>query len=71
MPRREHEFVPPHTHCRVCGRPVPLNRSYCSRECMEKDHKQQRRAKRMLQLYIASIVLLFILLIIYSATLGS
>ena len=70
MPKRDVEFVAPHTHCKVCGRPIPLNRLYCSRECMEKDSKQQRRAKRMLQLYLASVVILFILLLLYSLAAG-
>ena len=66
MPKRNADYIPPHTHCKVCGRPIPLGKVYCSKECMEKDMKQQKRAKRMMQIYIISISALFAALLMYS-----
>ncbi|MCX8191828.1 MAG: DUF2116 family Zn-ribbon domain-containing protein [Nitrososphaerales archaeon] len=39
--------IPPHTHCRVCGRSIPLQKDYCSNECRLKEMKHIQRAKRM------------------------
>ncbi|MEM4311083.1 MAG: DUF2116 family Zn-ribbon domain-containing protein [Nitrososphaerales archaeon] len=56
--------IPPHTHCRICGKAIPVNREYCSNECKDKETKMQKRNKRMQTLFIIIILVFFILMMI-------
>ncbi len=69
MPKKERESfdVPPHTHCKVCGRPIPLGQVYCSRECAEKDRQSQRRSTMLFAAYMGAVAVLFIVLMLITA----
>ena len=61
--------VPEHRHCQMCGRVVPVERNFCSRECEEKFEKIIRRRKRLLLiLYLAWMVILGIIIYAVYAT---
>ncbi|MCI4460624.1 MAG: DUF2116 family Zn-ribbon domain-containing protein [Thaumarchaeota archaeon] len=66
MPKKERESfdVPPHTHCKVCGRPIPLGQVYCSRECAEKDRREQRRSMTMFAVYMGVVAIIFIVMML-------
>lgn len=56
--------IPPHNHCKVCGRAVPEGRVHCSPECKEKDLKMEKRAKRMNLIFLLMLVALAILMLV-------
>ncbi|MCP8310224.1 MAG: DUF2116 family Zn-ribbon domain-containing protein [Candidatus Methylarchaceae archaeon HK01B] len=55
--------IPPHTHCRVCGRSIPLNKEHCSNECREKELDIQKRNKRMNRIFMVSLVIVIVLMV--------
>ncbi|MDP7982360.1 MAG: DUF2116 family Zn-ribbon domain-containing protein [Conexivisphaera sp.] len=69
MPRKEKEDfnVPLHTHCKVCGKPIPLGQVYCSKECAEKDRRSQRRSTTMFAVYMGVVAVVFIVLMLLTA----
>jgi len=69
MPKKEKEEfnVPQHTHCKVCGKAIPLGQVYCSKECMEKDRKQQHRSSTMFTVYMGVVAAVFLVLIFITA----
>jgi len=63
--------IPPHSHCKVCGKAIPEGKIYCSRACREKDEAEQRKAKRMMIVYFVllfSMVVFFIIISYISST---
>lgn len=60
-------LIPPHTHCKVCGKAIPVGKNYCSNECRESDVKSQQRAKRLSRIYTLFFVALMIILLIMTA----
>jgi len=40
--------IPPHNHCHVCMKAIPVNEMYCSEECKQKYFKMQKRRKLMI-----------------------
>jgi len=59
--------IPPHTHCKVCGKAIPVGKTYCSNECRESEIKSQQRAKRLSRIYTIFFVALLIIIIIMTA----
>ena len=57
--------IPEHKHCPVCGRSMPVDFDFCSRECREKHYARVRREGRIRLifyiLYFALIISLFLL----------
>jgi len=43
------EKIPPHNHCHVCMKAIPIGEIYCSEECRQKFQKMQK--KRRLIIY--------------------
>jgi predicted nucleic acid-binding Zn ribbon protein len=39
------EKIPPHNHCHVCMKAVPVDENYCSEECRQKFLKMQKKRK--------------------------
>ncbi len=62
--------IPPHKHCRVCGRSMPMGRDYCTNECRDKAEKNEKRSKRMTRIWMIVFVALMAFLLFFS-TLGS
>ena len=38
--------LPPHDHCRYCGRAVPFDMAYCCMDCYSKAQKRIAKEKR-------------------------
>ncbi|MGQ9718770.1 MAG: DUF2116 family Zn-ribbon domain-containing protein [Nitrososphaerales archaeon] len=66
MSSKEKSFIPPHTHCRVCGKSIPLGKELCSNECREKESKAQRKSKRTGRLYLVFLVILIVAMLIFT-----
>ena len=37
--------IPPHNHCHVCMKAIPVKENYCSEECRQKFLKMQKKRK--------------------------
>ncbi len=58
-------YIPPHSHCKVCGKAIPEGQIYCSKECRDKDLNQQKKEKNTLWvIYGVFIAMLVILLVV-------
>ncbi|MEM1524505.1 MAG: DUF2116 family Zn-ribbon domain-containing protein [Nitrososphaerales archaeon] len=63
-PKDKDVWIPPHTHCRVCGRSIPLQKEYCSNECKLKEMKSLQRARRMQRITTLLFIILFAVFLI-------
>jgi len=61
---RKDLYVPDHSHCTVCSRPVALNKWFCSDECEAKykDTMKKRRTRSYLIMSIAFIPIAILLI---------
>ncbi len=52
----------PHKHCHICGKPVPIDETYCSEKCRE-DYKEliSSRKKKMYIIYGLLAILLILM----------
>ncbi|MFO8109849.1 MAG: DUF2116 family Zn-ribbon domain-containing protein [Thermoplasmata archaeon] len=52
----------PHKHCGVCGKPVPLEETFCSEKCRE-EYKEMlsKRRNRMYMIYALLAILLVLM----------
>lgn len=57
--------VPPHAHCRVCGKSVPVGDMTCSTACATKRAEAQRR-RVLLNYAFYGIAFILIVLLAYS-----
>ncbi|MBS3749472.1 MAG: DUF2116 family Zn-ribbon domain-containing protein [Candidatus Thermoplasmatota archaeon] len=58
------ESIPPHSHCQICGKAIPVSETFCSEECKEKYNNMMKKRKLMvyaMYALIAVIVILFML----------
>lgn len=53
------EKVAQHTHCKICGKAIPLTETFCSEECKEK--YQTMVKKRKMLVYVMYALVFFIL----------
>ncbi|MEA3457582.1 MAG: DUF2116 family Zn-ribbon domain-containing protein [Candidatus Thermoplasmatota archaeon] len=53
------EKVAQHTHCKICGKAIPLTETLCSEECREK--YQAMVKKRKMLVYVMYALVFFIL----------
>ncbi|MFN3621910.1 MAG: DUF2116 family Zn-ribbon domain-containing protein [Nitrososphaerales archaeon] len=64
---QQKSLIPPHTHCKVCGKAIPVGKNYCSNECRESEVKSQQRAKRLSRIYTLFFIALMIIIIVMTA----
>ena len=58
------ESIPPHAHCQICGKAIPVSETFCSEECKEKYNTMMKKRKLMvyaMYALIAVIVIMFML----------
>jgi predicted nucleic acid-binding Zn ribbon protein len=58
------ESIPPHAHCQICGKAIPVSETFCSEECKEKYNSMMKKRKLMvyaMYALIAVIVIMFML----------
>jgi len=56
--------IPSHTHCRICGRSIPVGKEFCSNECREKDVRTQQKGKKMSRLYTLFFAAVMIIIVV-------
>lgn len=66
MSKLQETRIPPHQHCKVCGKAVPLGKDYCSNECREKSEKTRRKTKTLGRVYTVILLSIFVALMLYS-----
>lgn len=59
-------YIPPHSHCKVCGKAIPEGQIYCSKECRDKDLKAQSREKKMMWVFYGVFMGLLVVLLLAS-----
>ena len=60
-------IIPPHLHCRICGKAIPPEKETCSNECRTKEKNTQSRNKKMSRIYL--IIFVTMIAILMSVTL--
>ncbi|MGM0509929.1 MAG: DUF2116 family Zn-ribbon domain-containing protein [Thermoplasmatota archaeon] len=53
----------PHKHCQICGKPVPLDKDFCSEKCREDYSDLMKKKKR--RMYIIYILLAVFLVLMF------
>ncbi len=59
------EKVPPHRHCKECGRPIALEDKFCSEKCSSAFRGKLKRRKNQLYFYYAVTAMILIAALIY------
>jgi len=64
--------VPPHKHCKVCGKVIPPDQDYCSSKCEAIDLKQRKEAEfvRKVSLIVIAFFLIAMILSLIRGFLG-
>lgn len=58
--------IPPHQHCKICGKAIPLGKGLCSNECREKSEKTQRRTKTIGRIYTVTLLIIMVALMLFT-----
>jgi len=58
------EKIPPHKHCHVCGKSIPLTETICSEDCKQKLVLFQKRKKMNYYLIYAFIAIMIALILV-------
>lgn len=59
--------VEAHRHCAICGRPIPMDESFCSDKCQEQyqmKQKQVAKQRRILYGIIALFVIIWFVMVV-------
>ncbi len=56
--------VPPHKHCKVCGKVIPPDQDYCSSKCEAIDLKQKKEAEFVRKVSLIVIIFFFIAMVL-------
>ena len=51
-------FVPPHSHCQLCGKSVSVNRPFCSKKCAEEVYQHEKKNQQSSRIYLIAIVII-------------
>ena len=54
--------IPPHLHCRICGKAIPPEKDTCSNECRTRERNTQNRNKKMSRIYLVIFVTMIAIL---------
>jgi len=68
---RGKDVVEDHKHCVVCGKPVELDKFFCSPACEEMFKRSQKQAARARFLMLGMFIVFFVLLIILNVVRGT
>lgn len=56
-----------HRHCAICGKPIPMDESFCSDKCEEQyqaRQKQMMKQRRILLIVIAVFVIIWFIMMV-------
>jgi predicted nucleic acid-binding Zn ribbon protein len=56
--------VPPHGHCMICAKPIPVGETLCSEKCKERYNAMLRRRRLMLYLMYGMLAALIAFVIV-------
>lgn len=59
--------VEAHRHCAICGKPIPMDESFCSDKCEDQYREKQKammKQRRILLLVIAVFVIIWLVMTI-------
>lgn len=62
--------APEHSHCLVCGRPVPLGTTFCSEQCEGTFQAQRRRQRRTSWVFMGVLVAIMLFWVFLSGRSG-
>ena len=48
--------VPAHSHCKICGRSVPVKKNFCSVECTKNHNNKSRKQKRTSRFFLIAMI---------------
>ena len=57
------EIIPPHSHCQICGKAVPVSETFCSEECKQKYSAMMKRRKLMVYAMYALIAVILVIIL--------
>lgn len=72
-PTRDEEVegkIPPHKHCKICGRMIPANKDYCSAKCERIDLDRRRSYETYRTWLFITLITMVILSVINIVLLG-
>lgn len=58
--------IPQHTHCKICGKAVPTEEMFCSKNCEERF--QSITKKRKLMIYVMYALMAFVIAVLLFST---
>ena len=58
------EKIPPHVHCHVCWKAIPMGETLCSDECKQKYQKMLKK-KRLTLMFLWIMIIAFIVVLFY------
>lgn len=61
-------WIPPHTHCRTCGKAITIDKTFCSKKCGDDELKAQQKSKRVSRIYMVFLIVVMITLLLWSFT---
>lgn len=59
------EKIAPHRHCKECGKPIPLEDTFCSDQCQATFRAKQRRRRNQLYFYYAMMVIILMAALVF------
>jgi len=58
------EKIPPHVHCHVCWKAIPVGETLCSDECRQRYEKMMRSKKLVFYIFMGLMVALLAIILI-------
>ncbi len=56
--------VEAHRHCAICGKPIPMDESFCSDQCQEAYQLKQKQVSKQRKMLLA-LAVIFILVYVF------
>lgn len=55
--------IPNHRHCQMCGKAIPGDQTFCSKECRERFETIIKKRKRLMLILYLILVIVFVMII--------
>ena len=63
--------VPAHSHCKICGRSVPVKKDFCSVECTKNHDTKSRKQKRTSRFFLIAMMAVLGVLVFSNVLMGT
>ncbi|HDM66962.1 MAG TPA: DUF2116 family Zn-ribbon domain-containing protein [Thermoplasmatales archaeon] len=57
-------LIPPHTHCQVCGKAIPPDETFCSKECEKRFQSMVKKRKMLVYIMYGLIIVIMALFLL-------